>query len=390
MHTSETHPLPKDIFESLMEKRALHCISIYLPMDKKGKEQNMHLAQASLKQSINKVKVTLTEHQMHKDEITNYLKPVVQLLDQVELWRNPSEGLVIFLDPEEGMRLYQVPITFKAKTYVSSRFYLNPLLALYHNNGRYYLLELSQDYIGLYKASRYGFKDMNIEDFAPNRLEEAVGFDHKPKMLQFRSGQNVHGAGVFHGHGEGKDDHRKELLTFFKAVDEGVKKAIADKNAPLVLACVDYLFDLYKQASTYPELYQENIGGDPEFKVKTSLHQASWDLMEPHFAKPLAEKLTQFKELYHTQKTSYEIDDIINAALNGKVDTLFIENDIDLFGIYDYESNKVTIDDQQETYNTSLTNLAALETFRQGGQVYFLNSEEMPVTGSSMNALFRF
>ncbi len=373
-----------------MEKRALHCISIYLPMDKKGKEQNMHLAQASLKQSINKVKVTLTEHQMHKDEIANYLKPVVQLLDQVELWRNPSEGLVIFLDPEEGMRLYQVPIAFKAKTYVSSRFYLNPLLALYHNNGRYYLLELSQDYIRLYKASRYGFKDMNIEDFAPNRLEEAVGFDYKPKMLQFRSGQNVHGAGVFHGHGEGKDDHRKELLTFFKAVDQGVKKAISDKSAPLVLACVDYLFDLYKQASTYTELYQENIGGDPEFKVKTSLHQASWDLMEPHFAKPLAEKLTQFKELYHTQKTSYEIDEIINAALNGKVDTLFIENDIDLFGIYDIESNKVTIDDQQETYNTSLTNLAALETFRQGGQAYFLNSEEMPVTGSSMNALFRF
>jgi len=390
MHTSEIHPLPKEIFESLMETHALHCVSIYLPMDKKGQEQNLHLAQTFLKQCINEVQKTLTEHQMHEDEVTDYLKPVEQLLDKVELWRNPSDGLAIFLDPEDGMQYFKVPISFEADTYVSGHFYLKPLLPLYHNDGMYYLLELSQDYVKLYEASRYHFKDVYVEDFAPKRLEEAVGFDHKPKMLQFRSGQNVHGAGSFHGHGEGKDDDRKELLTFFRAVDKGVKKAIAYKNVHLILVCVDYLFDIYKEASTYPELHHENIGGNPEFKVKTGLHQASWDLMETHFTKSQTEKILQFTELYHTQKTSYEIDDILNAALSGRVDTLFIADEDDIFGIYEMENNEVVIDDKQELSNTSLTNLAGMETFRRGGKVYILSSNEMPVKESSMNAVFRY
>ena len=390
MQTSDIHPLPKKIFESLMETRTLHCVSIYLPMDKKGQEQNLHLAQAILKQCINEVHNTLLEYQMHENEITDYLKPVEQLLDTVKLWRNPSDGLAIFLNPKDGMKYFKVPISFEASTYVSSHFYLKPLVQLYHNDGMYYLLELSQDYIKLYEASRYHFKDVYVEDFAPKLLEEAVGFDHKPKMLQFRSGQNVHGAGTFHGHGEGKDDDRKELLTFFRAVDKGVKKAIAHKNVPLVLVCVDHLFDIYKEASTYPELYHKNLGGDPEFRVKTGLHQASWDLLETHFTKPQTEKALQFTELYHTQKTSYEIDDILNAALNGKVDTLFIVEGDDIFGTYEIEKNKVVIDDKKEMSNTSLTNMAAMETFKRGGKVYILPSDEMPVKESPMNAVFRY
>ncbi|WP_273568069.1 hypothetical protein [Maribacter halichondriae] len=288
------------------------------------------------------------------------------------------------------MQYFKVPISFEASTYVSGHFYLKPLLPLYQNDGFYYLLELSQDYVKLYEASRYNFKDLYVEDFAPDRLEEAVGFDHKPKMLQFRSGQNVHGAGSFHGHGEGKDDNKKELLTFFRAVDKGVKKAITHKNVPLVLACVDHLVEVYKEASTYPELYHENVGGDPEFKVKTSLHQASWDLMESYFTKSQTEKALQFTELYHTQKTSYEIDDILHAALNGRVDTLFIADGDDIFGRYEMENNEVIIDYKHELNNTSLTNLAAMETFRQGGKVYSLPSNEMPVKESSMNAIFRY
>jgi len=374
----------------MMEKRALHCVSIYLPMDKKGKEQNLHLAQALLKQCINQLKTTLVEHQMHLDEIADYLTPVEQLLYKVELWRNPSDGLAIFLDPEDGMQYFKVPIPFEAGTYVASHFYLKPLLPIYHNDGLYYLLELSRDYVKLYEASRYGFKDLYIEDFAPDRLEQAVGFDYKPKMLQFRTGQNIHSAGAFHGHGEGKDDDKKEMVSFFRAVDKGVKKAIVDQNAPLVLACTDYLLDLYRETSTYPNVYDTNVSGDPEFKVKTSLHQASWVLMESYFKRKQTEKVTQFNERYHTQKTSYEIDDILNAALNGRVDTLFIQNDTDIYGIYDMENNEVTIDDHQEIYNTSLTNLAATETFRQGGNVYFLSSDELPVKGNSMNAIFRY
>jgi len=390
MYTAEKHPLPKATFETLREMNALYCVSIYLSMDKQGMEQNLHLAQALLKNCLEEVRGVLLQHQLHEYEVEDYLDPIAQLLNKVDLLRNPSEGLAIFLDSEMGLQCYQIPLPFETQTFVASHFYLKPLLPLYQNDGIYYLLELSSDYVKLFKASRYHFEDLYVEDFAPKRLEEAVGFDYKPRMLQFRSGQNIGGAGIFHGHGEGKDDHKKELVKFFRAVDKGVKKVIENQNAPLMLACTDYLYSIYKQTSSYKNIYAQYLGGDSEFKVKTSLHQDSWNLIEAHFKKNEGDMILKFKELYHTQKTSYETGDILRAALNGTVDTLFIENDNDIFGTFDLKTNRVTIDVSKEISNTSLTNLAALETFRQGGKVFFLPAEDMPVKNSNLNAIFRY
>tara|TARA_R110002050_G_scaffold286468_3_gene437036 strand:+ start:117774 stop:118946 length:1173 start_codon:yes stop_codon:yes gene_type:complete len=390
MLTTEIHPLQKKDFELLIDKRLLNCVSIYLPMDKKGKEQNMHLAQSLLKQCINQVQKSLSEHQMNEDEIEEYLKPLFALMNRVDLWRNPSEGLCIFLDSEDGLRFYKVPIAFEVYTYIASNFYLLPLLPLYQNDGSYHLLELSQDYVKLYIASRYQFKDVHLENFAPAQLEDAVGFDYKSKMLQVRSGQNIYNAGAFHGHGEGKDDDKKELVTFFKAIDNGIKKVVKNQNTPLVVASVDYMFDIFKKVSTSPIIINKNIAGDPQFKNKKALHQESWNVVATYFKKPLADKLTQYTELYHTQKTSYEIDVIIGAALNGKIETLFIANNSDIFGIYNPKSREVIIDDKSEIHNVSLTNLAAISTFKQGGQVYFLSTDKMPVKERSVNAIFRY
>jgi len=389
MPISEFQPLPKKTFETLANEHSLHCVSIYLPMHKTGKEQNERLAQANLKHCIKEVHKSLTKHLVPDNEITHYLKPIEQLIAKIELWRNPSDGLAIFLD-RKGLSYYPLPITFNMKTEVADHFYLKPLLPLYHEDGDYYLLELSEDYVKLYKASRYGFKDIYIEDFAPDQLEKAVGFDYRPKMLQFRSGQDSHATGAFHGRGEGKDDTKKELLTFFNAIDKGVKKIITNQNAPLVVACVDSLFYLYKKANSYSNLFHKNISGDPEFKNKNKMHQDSWRLIQPHFEKTKKVKLDKFTELYHTPKVSYEISEIIPAAVNGKIDTLFIQKNADLFGIYNSETGCVRIDKRKEINNASLDNLTSMSTFKQGGKVYFMEADEMPIKDRPLNALFRY
>lgn len=389
MNTFENHPLPKKTFETLAAKNDLHSVSIYLPMHKTGKEQNEHLAQANLKNCINEVHKTLAKYQLHKDEINNYLKPIEELISNIDLWRNPSDGLAIFLD-KKGLNYYPFPISFETQTYVADHFYLKPLLPLYHENGVYYLLELSQDYIKLYEANKYGFKDLYIEDFAPDQLEKAVGFDYKPKMLQFRSGHATHGAGSFHGHGEGKDDDRKELITFFKAIDLGVKKAIIDQKAPLILACADPLYGIYKKANSHPNLYDKHISGDPEFKDKKKMHQQSWDLVQEYFKRTKKTKLDLFTELYHTPKISFDPSEIIPASINGKIDTLFIKKNTDLFGIYNKEKNFIRFEESKELNNTSLINLAAMYTFMQKGKVYELDTKEMPAKGQPISALYRY
>ncbi|MGO4917972.1 baeRF7 domain-containing protein [Maribacter spongiicola] len=390
MYTAEKLPLPKSTFESLMAKKALHCVSIYLSMDKKGMQQNLHLAQAKLKNCLKEVGTVLLKYQLNQKGVEDYLEPITQLLDRVDLWRNPSDGLAIFLDPETGLQYFKVPISFETQTYVANHFYLKPLFPIYTNDGTYYLLEISRDYVKLYKASRYQFKDLFVEDFAPKRLEEAVGFDYRPKVLQFRNANNLSSAGVFHGHGEGKDDDKNEMVKFFRALDKGLKKAIENQNAPLLLACTDYLYSIYKETSTYKNVYDGHLGGDPEFKVKTSLHQDSWELIEPYFKILESEMIQKFKDLSYSQKTSYEIGEILRATFQGTVEVLFVENESDVFGTFNLKTNRVTVEKSKDISNTSLTNLAALECYKRGGKVFLLHAEHMPMKNSNLNAIFRY
>lgn len=389
MTVAISHPLPKSIFEKLANTHKLYCVSIYLPMHKDGKTQNERLAQATLKQCLKKVTANLERHEMHPQEIKKYLKPVEALLTNIELWRNPSDGLALFLDKNE-FNYYVLPVSFEIKTMVSDHFYLLPLLPLYQEEETYYVLELSQDYVKLYEANKYGYQDMLIEDFAPPQLEEAVGFDFRQNMLQFRGGQSFQGAETYHGKGPGKDDVKKELFTYFRAIDNGVNKIIFNKKAPLILACANPLFGLYKEANTYPNLFENYIAGDSEFKNKTKLHQESWKLVHPYFEKTKEDKLLQYKELYHTPKTSYQISEIVPAAINGKIDTLFVQTGEDEFGIFDQQTNRVLFRKETDLNNASLTDLCAVNTFLQGGKVFFLASEKMPDQGQIMNALLRY
>lgn len=389
MFTSN-NPLSKKAFEALSSKSASHSVSIYLPMHKKGKEQNEHLAQAHLKQCIKEVHKKLNNYQLQKGEIQNYLKPVEKLLTNINLWRNPSDGLAVFLN-KDGLNYYAFQIPFETETYVANHFYLKPLLPLYHNDGIYYVLELSEDHVKLYEGSHYHFKDLNIDTLSPDQLEKAVGFDYKSKVLQFRTGQTPYGTGVFHGHGEGKDDHTKELITFFRAVDKGVK-ALTHKHqkAPLILACTESVYPLYKDVNSHPNLLDIYVAGDPEFKNKRKLHQQSWELVKDSFIKDKQNRLDMFSELYHTSKTSYDISDIIKAAIHGKVETLFIKKGADVFGVYDKNNNQIRLDSAKDLTNASLLNLAAMQTFLQGGHVYELEPEEMPIEEKPINAIFRY
>jgi len=380
----------KTNFEKLSAITDSHCVSIYLPMYKKGKELNEGLGQSNLKTCLKKVHSDLIENGYNETMINTYLSPINNLVNDLSLWRNPSDGLVIFLDRINGIKYYKLPLSFEIKTYVADHFYLIPLLPLFHNDGIYYLLNLSRDHIKLYEGSRTYFQDIPIEKIAPTQLEEVVGYDFEQKMLQYRTGQMMHPAGSFHGQGEGKEDQKKELVSFFRKINQGVTKILSNKYNPLILACTDELFPIYKKVNSHHNLWNTNLSGDPEFKGKNELHKESWRLIQQYFETPKREKLENFKAKFQTTKTSNQLSEIIPAAINGKIDTLFIQKNKDVFGTYYSAKGCLILDDRKEKGNLSLLNMAAINTFLQGGNVYFLEKEEMPVKNMIMNALFRF
>ena len=380
----------KKAFEQLAVIRNQHCVSIYLPMYKKGKEQNEGLGQSNLKSCLKKVHAVLVEYGYHETKINSYLEPIRNLIFDLSFWRNPSEGLAIFLDKDLGFRYYKLPFPIDIKTYVADHFYLMPLLPLFQNNGIYYLLELSRNYVKLYKGSRNNFHELQINKIIPKQLEEVVGYDFEQKMLQNRTGHMIYPAGSFHGQGEGKEDQKKELISFFRQINQSVTKMLSNKKAPLILACTDELYPIYKKINSHYNLWDTNLSGDPEFKGTNELHKDSWGLVQYYFETTKRVKLAKFIAKIHTSKTSYRPSEIFPAAVKGKIDTLFVQQKEDVFGTYNSAKGCLIIDSLKEIRNISLLNMASTYTFLQGGNVYFLEAEEMPVKNSPMNAFFRF
>ena len=327
---------------------------------------------------------------MEDKKIDKFLQPIADLLSDLYLWRHPSEGLAIFVNQTYGAEYHRLPIAMESQTYVSDHHYLVPVMPLYEFNTTFYLLELSQDHVKLYQGSQYSMEDMFVNEFAPERLEESVGFDYKQKMLQFRTGHALHSAGSFHGHGEGKDDEEKEIVNFFREIDKGVNKAIDGNSAPLIVACVDWLFPVYKEVNSYPGLQHIHLGGDPEFKKRGNMHEEAWKLLSDVFKEKKDHLRARYQELVHTPKTSHQVSEIVPAAFNGKIDTLFLRKGDRLYGTYNQKTSCVILDSEKTTGNASLINMAAVNTFRQGGKVITLEPSEMPEQKRPLNALFRY
>ncbi len=373
--------------KKLAEFQSIECISIYIPTSRTGLEVDEKQGQLNLKNALKNIRHNLsTNYKRTDNEIEAYLKPVESLLEDVHFWRNQSDGLAIFLH-KKGMEYYSLPLKFEFKTYISNHFYLLPLFPFFNGDGLFYLLKLSQDNVSLFEANRHTLTSIFIKDLVP----EDVAIPDKDKSLQGKvvnSGRNE--SVIFHGHGAGKDDPYKQVKKFFNEVDKGVTTLINEGGEPLVLACQDHYFPLYKDTCTYFNLYPDFVNGNPEAEDDADLHEKAWGLVADTFQEQKKTKIEQLQDLQNSDQVRTELERIIPEAVEGRVDTLFINESVELYGFYDIEKRQVVVEEAQSVANAELINLAAIKTFLQGGKIYIANSDDMPLEGFEMNALLRY
>lgn len=380
--------ISKEEFLDLAQFNNDTCVSIFIPTQRAGKEVLEEKNQLHLKSQWNEVKEKLAKRGLSKDKIELIGQPILQLIDDKNFWRHQSDGLAVFAS-EGIMRKYTLPINFEAHHYIAKEFYLKPLSPVFTEDGRFYLLELQIYKVALYEATRYSIGKVEVDDLTPSRLEDRVGYDYEEKNRN-HVGQDNTGGNATHGYDAANRDRKNEFLRFFRAVDQGLDTLLHDEKVPLVVACQDYLFPIYQEANTYNNLYNKCVPGNPtDYRNMLDLHAKAIEELEPFFRKEKDEKLKQFNEL-PPERTATNVGDILSAIVEGKVDTLFLENREDLFGTFDDQNMKVDVHQEQTGDNVSLMNLAAKKVIEQGGSVYLLESAFMPEKESKMNALLRY
>lgn len=378
--------ITKEYLIGLSQFHNTSCVSIFIPTHRSGEETLKGQDSLNFKNQLKEVRQKLLDKGMTINEVEKFLKPMSELVSDTDFWRHQQDGLAVLLS-DTKFEKYTLPVKFTELNYLSSEFYLLPLLPLFNGNGLFHLLSLKKDEIKFYEGSKYAITEIDISDSVPARLEDRVGYDFEQRQMQNRTQQG----GSFHGHGEVETREKDELLLFFRAIDKGVMSRLHGfQEPPLLVCCLDYFFSIYKEANTHKNMFPRHISCNPADLDLTLLHQKAIKSLQPYFNQSLQQKKDLFLQALNRGRASSGIKEIVPAAVRGQVDSLFVKKNSDLFGIFDPSTGEVNIRENHDEPSVSLMNLAAKKVFEQNGEVYLMDIFDMPDPTTDINALFRY
>lgn len=383
--------IEKKELEYLIDHNADLCISIFSPTHRAGREMQRE-DKIHFKNQVQSVGHKLEEIEISPRKRKDLLTDCYELLDDSHFWSHNSDGVAVFIS-DGKTHIYQLPVHFEGMNYIDEEFYLKPLIPLFSENKKYFLLELGLKEPKFYECDKYSLEEIEVDDLLPQRLEDVVGYDYEESMLQFAA-QNQKRSGStasFHGHADDRSSKKVEIKKFFNEIDKGIQKLISGSNQPLILACIDYMFPIYQEVNNYPYLLDEFISGSSNSEDIIDLHHKAQTIMDKLAEKSIAKRKETFKVLLSSAKASNQLVDILPAGIEGKIDSLFVENKMDVFGTYQPENATITRDnDHQIGENKSLMNWLVKKALQTGSELYLLESEDMPNQASEVAAIFRY
>jgi hypothetical protein len=334
----------------------------------------------------------LVEAGMRRPDALQLLASGQDLLRNGLFWRYQEDGLAVLFHPEQ-VRTYRLPLDLEELVVVGERFHLKPLLPLLSGDGRFYVLALSQNEVRLLQGTQYSVGQVDLEE-VPESLAEALKWDDPESQLQWHTGTSAKTNGraaIFHGHGVGElPDKKDQILRYFHQLDAGLSQILAGEQAPLILAAVEYLVPIYRDANTYPHLLEKAIPGNPEESSVQELHRQAWSIVAPGFTQERDNAARRYREMAGGELASADLEQVLGAAYQARVDTLFVALNTQRWGVFEpAPANGLQLHQQPQPGDQDLLDLAAVQCLLHGGTIYAVPQDQVP-GGGDLAALFRF
>jgi len=365
------------------------CISMYMPAEPGA--ATVDEQRIRFKNLLRKAEKEIQKSGSKKKDLYEMVEQGRRLLENDYFWRYQSSGLAVFISA--GVFLfYKLPISFEEEFVAGQRFYIKPLIPLFMADGRFYVLALSQKEVRLFSCTRYHVMEIDLVD-VPEGIAESLKYDSKQYQLQFHTGAAGGGGdrpAIFHGHGVSVDDNKDELLRYFQDVDRGLSDILPEQEVPLVLAGVEYLLPIFKEASSYRRVMKEVVRGNPETLRAEELHEKAWEIVRPELEKSQWEAKQRYRDLAGKGYTAAGVQTVVSHAAYGRVDTLFIDIDGRRPGSFDPDKNETAVYDEDSADGEDLLDLAAVETIKHSGKVYAVKKEDMPEEHAAAAAILRY
>lgn len=384
--------LSREELKSIIGKREFPSLSLYMPARRAGADIRENPIR--FKNLLRIAEERLEEAGLRRPEAKKILEQAWDILPDDIFWQHQSDGLALFIAPD-FFQFYRLPLAFEELVVTGEKFHTKPLLPLFQNDGRFFILALSQAEVRMFESTRYQVEQLDL-DRVPSSLAEALKYDDPEQSLQHHTsegGERGSTAGpavaMFHGHAD--EAEKTNILRFFQNVDRGLQEVLGEERIPVVLAGVEYLLPIFREASAYPYLVDEAIIGNPERMPEAELHTRAWEIVAPYFQRGQKQAAELFQRLAgkETRRASSDVGEVVQAAFHGRVEQLLIPQNETLWGSFDPDSGQVEINKDSTAGSQDLYDYIATHTILNGGSVYAVQPDELPEE-THFAAIFRY
>ncbi len=367
------------------------ALTLTLPTIRKGQETLQNPVR--LKNLLRRAEEKLMEL-ASPPEVQEWMDPLWQLQKDSGYQQHQAEGLALFRSAE-SFRAFRVPYALEEGVHLGSHFFIRPLLPLRHGGERFFVLALDAAGVNLYRGGRFGLEEVDLGD-TPTSVADLTKYEVEEKSIQFHSGTGDVGPdarrpAMFHGQGlTGDESRKKKLLELFRKLESGVQDRIGAGQDPLVLVGEQTDRGLYREASEYRFLHDQDVTVHPGSLTVDEIHARALDVVLPTLElaqRRALERLAQLTGQNH-EGASTEVEAVVLAATQGRVETLLISPGERVWGRLGRDGTEVMVVEEPGRADEELINLAAAHTLKNGGDVLVVDDADLG--GRSAAAILRF
>ncbi len=323
------------------------------------------------------------------DSADTILKSLYALKEDKEFWNHTTEGIAVFATLNKCI-VYRLDSPVNEVALVAKTFHIKPLLKAFQSNENYLLLGLSKENFSLYKGNRHSFKPIEIDKEFPTTLHEVLGFEKTDINLTFGSYNGAGNPAMYHGNGDAQQEIEKDTEKYFRYVDAFVLDHYSkDNKLPLILLTLTEHQSIFKQLSNNPYLIEEGIHKSIDSMDIKDIQNEAWKIIETINAEKIPKITESFTKAEADALGSSELEAVVKAALESRVDTLYIEDKKSIPGKIDDETGKVEYIDGQSIDHVDILDDLAEIVLSHGGTVTVLSKDEMP-SKTGVAAIYRY
>jgi hypothetical protein len=144
-----------------------------------------------------------------------------------------------------------------------------------------------------------------------------------------------------------------------------------------VLASVKELHPVFQQAYTGPDLVEPGIHGSPDELSDVEIREQAVRQVEARHVGGVQAFCERYRRAAHTPRGTNQLDQIVVAAAQGRIDSLVAAFGQRIWGAWDAEAQRVSFRSDRPD-RVDLIDLALRDTLRHGGHVCSVLPDDVP------------